>query len=173
MCRTFKGSWWRPDSSTEKPYGRGKFRNTLREECLHLYQRVEKTTDFLDTYYGITVTSIIGKLFEKLISLRLLEKVNSNQSDLQFGFTKNLSPIMSTLICSEAINEAKLEGKPLYLVTIDTRKDFDVVNHVILKKTHFDEGVAPDLWSVVDNLYSDMSSKIKWRGQLSEKFSIQ
>ena len=36
----------------------------------------------------------------------------------------------------------------------------------------FDEGVAPDLWSVVDNLYSDMS-KIKWHGQLSEKFSIQ
>ena len=151
----------------------GKIPEYFRGGVLTPVPKSGKDNRLLDNYRGITVTSIIGKLFEKLISLRLLEKVNSNQSDLQFGFTKNLSPIMSALICSEAINEAKLEGKPLYLVTIDTRKAFDVVNHVILKKTLFDEGVAPDLWSVVDNLYSDMSSKIKWHGQLSEKFSIQ
>ena len=103
----------------------------------------------LDNYRGIIVTSIIGKLFEELISLRLLEKCNIDQSDLQFGFKKNnLSPSMSALICSEVINESKLEGSPLYLVTIDRRKAFDVVNHVILKKTLYDEGVAPDLWSV-------------------------
>ena len=132
-----------------------------------------KDNRLLDNYRGITVKSIIGKLFEKLISLRLLEKVNIDQSDLQFGFTKNLSPSMSALICSDVINESKLEGKPLYLVTVDTRKAFDVVNHVILKKTLYDEDIAPDLWSVVSDLYSDMSSKVKWHGELSDKFSIR
>ena len=49
---------------------------------------------------------------------------------------------MSSLICSEVINESRKEGRPLYLVTIDTQKAFDVVNHVIkknpsyLKKVH-------------------------------------
>ena len=80
---------------------------------------------------------------------------------------------MSALICSEVINKSKLEGKPLYLVTIDTRKAFDVVNHVILKKTLYDEDIAPDLWSVVSDLHSDMSSKVKWHGELSDKFSIR
>ena len=47
------------------------------------------------------------------------------------------------------------------------------MNHVILKKTLYDEDIAPDLWSVVSDLYSDMSSKVKWHGELSDKFSIR
>ena len=151
----------------------GKIPDCFRGGVLTPVAKSGKDNRLLDNYRGITVTSIIGKLFEKLISLRLLEKVNIDQSDLQFGFTKNLSPSMSALICSEVINESKLEGKPLYLVTIDTRKAFDVVNHVILKKTLYDEDIAPDLWSVVSDLYSDMSSKVKWHGELSDKFSIR
>ena len=93
-----------------------------------------KDPTILDNYRGITVTPIIGKLFEKLLLLRLQETVNVNQSELQFGFTSGLSPTISSLICTEVINEAEIEGKPLYLVTIDTQKAFDCVNHVILKK---------------------------------------
>ena len=93
-----------------------------------------KDNRLLDNYCGNTATSITGKLFEKLILIRL-EKVNIQQSALQFGFTKVLSPSMSVLICSEVINEATLQCQPLYLVTIDTRQAFDVVNHVILKNT--------------------------------------
>ena len=107
-----------------------------------------------------------------LLLLRLLEHVNVNQSDCQFGFTKNLNPLMSSVICSEAIVEAKMSGKPLYLVTIDTRKAFDVVNHVILKKNIFEEGVKMDLWNIVDQLYTDMTSKVKWHGGLSDSFQI-
>ena len=131
-----------------------------------------KDHTILDNYRGSTVTPIIGKLFEKLLLLRLQETVNVNQSELQFGFTSGLSPTMSSLICTEVINEAEIEGKPLYLVTIDTQKAFDCVNHVILKKTLFEEGVAPDLWNIVDELYSRMSSKIKWQGECSESFTV-
>ena len=68
--------------------------------------------------------------------------------------------------------ELSIVTKPLYLVTIDSSKAFDVVHHVILKKTLFEEGVAPDLWNIVDNLYSRMSSKVKWQGECSESFAI-
>ena len=67
-----------------------------------------KDPKLFDNYRGITVTSIIGKLFEELLLLRLLEHVNVNQSDCQFGFTKNINPLMSSVICSEAIVEAKM-----------------------------------------------------------------
>ena len=131
-----------------------------------------KDAKLMDNYRGITVTSIIGKLFEKLLLLRLLENINVNQSDCQFGFTKNLNPLMSSVICSEAIVESKARGQPLYLVTIDTQKAFDVGNHVILKKNVFEKGVATDLWNIVDHLYSDMSSKVKWQCELSSSFPI-
>ena len=58
--------------------------------------------------------------------------------------------------------------KPLGFHTIDTRKAFDCVNHVILKKILFEEGVAP----IVDELYSRMSSRVKWQGECSESFAI-
>ena len=79
---------------------------------------------------------------------------------------------MSSLICSEVINEARIEGKPLYLVTIDTQKAFDCGNHVILKKTLFEEGVAPDLRTIVDELYSRMSLRVKWQVEYSDSFAI-
>ena len=91
-----------------------------------------------------------------------------NQSELLFGFTKKISPTMSSLICTEVMNEARIQGKLLYLETIDTQKAFDCVNHMILKKTLFEEGVAP----IVDNLYSRMSSRVKWQGECSESFAI-
>ena len=131
-----------------------------------------KYTTILDIYRGITVTPILGKVFEKLVLLRLLEYINVKQSDLQFGFTKNLSPTMSSLICSEVINESRTEGRPLYLVTIDTQKAFDVVNHVI-KKQLFEEGTPLDLWNIVDALYSGLSSKVKWQGEVSDSFEIR
>ena len=114
----------------------------------------------------------IHKILAKREMINCEKTVNVNQSELQFGFTSGLSPTMSSLICTEVINEAEIEGKPLYLVTIDTQKAFDCVNHVILKKTLFEEGVAPDLWNIVDELYSKMSSKIKWQGECSESFTV-
>ena len=104
--------------------------------------------------------------------LRLLEYMNVEQSDLQFGFTKNLSPIMSSLICSEVINESRKDGKPLYLVTINTQKAFDTVNHVILKKQLFEEGTPLDLCNIVDALYRGLTSKVKWQGEVSDSFKI-
>ena len=53
----------------------------------------------LDNYRGITVTPIIGKLFETVLLPRITK--DFEQSPLQFGFTKGLSPVMSALIVSE------------------------------------------------------------------------
>ena len=56
----------------------------------------------------VTVTSVFGKLFEELLLLRSLERVDMNQSDCQFGFTRNLNPLSSSFVCSEAIVESKI-----------------------------------------------------------------
>jgi hypothetical protein len=77
-------------------------------------------------YGGITVTSVLGKKFEYAL-LEKMPKLNNNQSDLQFEFTRGLSPIMAALIASEVILQAKQQKANLYLVT------FDVVHHMLLK----------------------------------------
>ena len=130
-----------------------------------------KDPTVLDNYRGITVTPIISKLFESVLLPRLSETFE--QSPLQFGFTKGLSPVMAALIVSEARAEAKLNTcKPLFLVTLDSQKAFDVVNHTILLDKLYETGIHPALWTIVKDLYSGLTSKVKWLGELSSQFRI-
>ena len=54
-----------------------------------------------DSYRGITITPILGKVFEHILVQRLDQ--TSTQSDLQFGFTRGRSPAMAALLTTEAI----------------------------------------------------------------------
>ena len=44
-----------------------------------------------------------------------MSSLNSDQSDLQFGFTKNTSPAMASLLISEASLDAKISEESLGL----------------------------------------------------------
>ena len=125
----------------------------------------------LDNYRGITVTQIIGKLFESVLLPRLAESFE--QSSLQFGFSKGLSPVMAALIISEARAEARMNSSaPLFLVTLDSQKAFGVVNRVTLLDKLYEAGIYPILWSIVKELYSGLTSKVKWMSELSKQFGI-
>ncbi|MES9880822.1 MAG: reverse transcriptase domain-containing protein [Sedimenticola sp.] len=130
-----------------------------------------KDAKILDNYRGITVTPIISKLFEYTILPRLSERVA--QSPLQFGFTEGLSPLMAALLISEARAEVKMNTKtPLFLVTLDSRKAFDVVCHTILLDKLYESGVHPVLWTLVKDMYSGLTSRVKWLGELGPSFRI-
>ena len=54
----------------------------------------------MDNYRGITGSSILGKLFETVL-LNRLDELNNDQSALQYGFTKELSPTMASMVISK------------------------------------------------------------------------
>ena len=148
--------------------------NTLMEDITDIFNEILKTKTIpaafksgiltpvlkkskdstnLDNYRGITATPIIGKLFESVFLPRLSESFD--QSSLQFGFTKGLSPVMSALIVSEARAEVKLNScAPLFLVTLDSRNAYDVVNHTIMLDKLYESGIDPTLWTIVKDLYT-------------------
>ena len=69
----------------------------------------------MDNYRGSTVSSILGKLFEKVILNRLVE-LNSDQSELQLEVKKGLSPTMASLFLSEGILDSNQKGQPISLI---------------------------------------------------------
>ena len=122
----------------------------------------------MGNYRGITVSSVFGKLFEYAI----LSKMDLPQSDHQFGFTSGLSPIMAGLLVSEAKAEAIQNKQPLFLATIDSQKAFDVVHHKILLDKLSQTCIHKDIWIIIKNLYSGITSKVKWLGECSDGFPV-
>ncbi|VDI58821.1 Hypothetical predicted protein [Mytilus galloprovincialis] len=59
-----------------------------------------------------------------------------------------------------------------YLATVHVQSAFDVVQHLILHDKTLDRNIHPDLWFVIKDLYSGLTSKVKWQGELSDSFNI-
>lgn len=130
-----------------------------------------KDARMVENYRGITVTSVLGKLFETAV-LQRLNTLNENQSQMQYGFTKGLSPSMAALLLSEATSEAQLMGNTLYVATLDSQKAFDVVNHQILMKKLYEQGIGCHLWTIISSMYKGLTAKVKWEGDISDSFNI-
>ena len=80
---------------------------------------------------------------------------------------------MSAFIVSEARAEVKMNtSAPMFLLHLDSQKAFDVVNHIILLDRLYDRGIQQTLWSIVNDIYTGLSSKVKWLDSLSDSFEI-
>ena len=97
----------------------GKIPKVVKTGILTPIHKKGKDPTLTTNYRGITVRSVLGHFFEHTL-LEKMPKLNNNQSDLQFGLTRGLSPIMAALIVSEVILQAKQQKSNLYLVTCCT-----------------------------------------------------
>ena len=119
-----------------------------------------------DSYRGITITPILGKVFEHIL-IKRFNKVSS-QSDLQFGFTEGRSPSMAALIVTEAITTNLDMKRPSYVAALDVQKAFDVVSHPILKKRIFTQCQDPPLWTLMASAIDDNCTTIRVNHQHSD-----
>ena len=123
-------------------------------------------------YRGITVTPVILKILEHILSEMHNKILHKTQSNLQKGFTAGSSSIVAALILSECIYEAKNTKATLFITTLDAQKAFDVVDHkMLLRKLYLDD-IRGNNWLILQNLYHEMASSVKWEGFLSSPFVI-
>ncbi|CAC5386974.1 unnamed protein product [Mytilus coruscus] len=121
----------------------------------------------MDNYRGIAITPVVSKLFECTILPCLTQ--NFKQSTHQFGFTKGMFMLMAWLIITEARAEAEhLTIDPLYLITVDSQKAFDVVDHIIMLDELHEHTQNHSMWTVVIKLIQWSSLK----GNIGDSFQI-
>ena len=124
-----------------------------------------------DKYRRITLTSLVGKLLEKIMIKPTKSIFAPQQNRLQRGFTDHASSINTALILTETIAEAFDAKKPMYVTMMDASKAFDVVWHTSLLNKLHDIGVDSNLWLLYDDMYSGLSSRVRWDGEITRVLS--
>ncbi|CAC5370461.1 unnamed protein product [Mytilus coruscus] len=129
-------------------------------------------------YAQHTVVPALTKIFNKILQERkvpvdfksgiLTPVLKKEKKSISTG----LWPLFASLIISECKCEIS-NALSLYLATVDVQSAFDVVQHTILLDKLLDRGTHPDIWLLIKDFYSGLTSKVKWQGEFSESFNIQ
>ena len=120
-----------------------------------------------NSYRRITITSIVGKIIEKHLLQHIRSKLDPVQSRSQFGFTRGNSPTCAALIITELMAEANASKRELHITFMDTSKALDVVDHKGMLNCMHIQGVQGAAWRLLENMYSDVISCVKWNGGVS------
>jgi hypothetical protein len=140
---------------------------------LPLLKKPNKDKKQPTNYRGITIISVVGKLLEVIILLRIKEHFKLAQSPLQRGFTQEVSPLFAAFILCEVINEQRDSKGALLIALLDAEKAFDRVSHPVLFRKLALLGIPVEFWRILRDWYSNFRSSVCWNGTSSLPFSIQ
>ncbi|CAH8465462.1 unnamed protein product [Schistosoma haematobium] len=126
-----------------------------------------------DNYKGITLLSIPGKVFNRVLLNRMKDCVDAQLRDQQAGFRKDRS-CTDQIATLRIIVEQSIEcNSSLYINFIDYEKAFDSVDRTTLWKLLRHYGVPQKIVNIIQNSYDGLHCKIVHGGQLTKSFKVK
>lgn len=124
-------------------------------------------------YRGITLLSIPGKVFNRILLNRVKDAVDPHLRDQQAGFRKERS-CTDQIATLRIILEQSLEwNSPLYVNFIDYEKAFDSVDRQILWRLTRHYGVPEKITNIIRKSYEGMTCRIVHGGQLTDTLEVR
>ncbi|KAI5738424.1 hypothetical protein M8J77_006867 [Diaphorina citri] len=126
-----------------------------------------------NNYRGISLLSVTYKIFSRALLNRAEPVLDRQLGEYQAGFRKSRS-------CAEQIHNIKslisyntVRSSPFVISFIDFQKAYDCIDRETLINTLFELGLDRKTCNLINATLSDTTSKVKFRGELSEAFSIK
>ena len=113
-----------------------------------------------DSYRGITLLSVIFKIFEKVLE-SLMPPLSSSAdypNTHQCGFQKGLSSIDASFVLQETINHYKERNDGSCVAFLDSSKAFDTVWHTGLLYKLSEIEIPPKIWLILYRIYNNAKS---------------
>ena len=123
-----------------------------------------------NNYRPIAISSIISKVFEKVILDRCSMFLNT--SDHQFGFKRKHSTDLCIFALKETINFYRSKGNNVFVCFLDASKAFDRVNHWTLFKKLISKNVPVFIVRILSHWYGNQSFTVRWGSAVSESFKV-
>ena len=126
-------------------------------------------------YRGITLSSVVGKVFCKILNNRLVQVLDKERilHEGQAGFRVNRSCTDNVYTLNELVQGRLREDKQTYTFFLDIRKAYDTVWHAGLWYKLWDMGVKGKMWRVIKDMYKEPRSVVLLEGQKSSSFNIE
>ncbi|CAH8472212.1 unnamed protein product [Schistosoma guineensis] len=126
-----------------------------------------------DNYSGVTLLSIPGKVFSRVLLNRMKNCVDVQLRDQQAGFRKDRS-CTDQIVTLRIIVEQSIEwNSSLYINFIDYEKAFDSMDRTTLWKLLRHYGVPQKIVNIIQNSYDGLHCKIVHGGQLTKLFEVK
>ena len=128
----------------------------------------------ISNYRPISVLPYFSKIFEKIISLHVIDFLEENHIfyDYQFGFRKNHSTSHAIIALVEKVSKALDTGKCVVGVFLDLKKAFDTVDHDILLHKLEKYGIKDNLLQWFRSYLKDRSQYVEYNNHKSERKTI-
>lgn len=126
-----------------------------------------------DNYRGISLLDCTYKIFSKILYNRIKEQLDQELGDYQGGFRPWRSCAEQILTLKLVMAYYKQRNKPLSITFIDFKKAYDSIHRPSLLKILRHFGLHPKLIKLIELTLTNTTSKIKFRGELSEPFLIR
>ena len=123
-------------------------------------------------YRGITLMSIAGKVYNRMILNRIYDPINERLRPYQAGFRRGHSCLEQIHILKRVMEAYQQRQLPLIAIFIDFSKAFDSVDREMIWKILRHYGVPVKIVSAISALYRGCSNRVRISGQLSEPFTV-
>ena len=126
-------------------------------------------------YRGITLLSVVGKVFCKILNNRLVQCLDKEGAlhEGQAGFRINRSCMDNVYTLNEIVQGRLREDKKTYAFFLNIQKAYDSVWHDGLWYKLWDMGVKGRMWRVIKKMYESSKSAVLLEGEKSDTFTIE
>ncbi|CAL7932954.1 unnamed protein product [Xylocopa violacea] len=118
----------------------------------------------------ITVSSLFTRLLHKILASRLSENIKLHHA--QRGFTPCDGVMTSSTVLDTIVREHRINGKPLFVLSIDLTKAFDSIHPSAIENALISKGVDQHTVAYIMSTYKDSDTCIECHGQRSSPINM-
>ena len=146
--------------------------DTRDSKIITIYKNKGERND-CNNYRGISLRSIVSKVFARVILIRLQKLAERIYPESQYGFRAERSTTDMIVSLRQLQEKCKEQHMPLYIAFIDRTKAFGLVRRDGLFKVLPKIGCPPKLQSMIVSFHTDRKGTAQFNGSLSEPFEIR
>ena len=141
-------------------------------KIITLFKNKGERSDW-NNYRGISLLSVIGKVFARVILIRLQKLAERVYPESQCGFRAGRSTIDLVLSLRQLQEKCREQQMPLYIAFIDLAKAFDLVSRDGLFQILPKIGCPPKLQGMIESFHTNMKGTVQSKGSSSRPFDIR